>query len=94
MGGSPSSSVLSTHSEARFLRSVTSGELHRQDLTDTDWERATSLVETYTDLGLGLVDASIVAIAERLGATAIATLNHRDFRVVRPRHIPAFELLP
>src|ERR1700678_4093999 len=31
--------------EARFLRSVTSGELHRQDLTDADWERATSLVE-------------------------------------------------
>ena len=67
--------------EARFLRSVTSGELHRQDLTDADWERATSLVENYADLGLGLVDASIVAIAERLGATAIATLSHRDFRV-------------
>jgi predicted nucleic acid-binding protein len=80
--------------EAKFLRSVTSGELRRQDLTDTDWERATSLVEAYADLGLGLVDASVVAIAERLGATTIATLNHRDFRVVRPRHVVAFELLP
>jgi len=80
--------------EAKFLRSLTSGELRRQDLTDTDWERATSLVETYADLGLGLVDASIVAVAEHLEATAIATLNHRDFRVVRPRHIAAFELLP
>ena len=48
----------------------------------------------YADLGLGLVDASVVAIAERLGATTIATLNHRDFMVVRPRHIVAFELLP
>jgi uncharacterized protein len=76
------------------LRSVTSGELRRQDLTDADWERATSLVEAYADLGLGLVDASIVAIAERLGATTIATLNHRDFRVVRPRHVAAFELVP
>ena len=80
--------------EAKFLRSVTSGELRRQDLTDADWERATSLVEAYADLGLGLVDASVVAIAERLGATTIATLNHRDFRVVRPRHVAAFELLP
>jgi uncharacterized protein len=80
--------------EAKFLRSVTSGELRRQDLTDADWERATSLVEAYADLGLGLVDASIVAIAERLGATTIATLNHRDFRVVRPRHVAASELVP
>jgi predicted nucleic acid-binding protein len=80
--------------EATFLRSVTSGELRRQDLTDTDWERATGLVEAYADLGHGLVDASVVAIAERLGATTIATLNHRDFMVVRPRHIVAFELLP
>lgn len=80
--------------EAKFLRSLTSGELHREDLVDADWERATSLVESYADLGLGLVDASIVAIAERLGATAIATLNHRDFQVVRPRHVDAFELLP
>jgi predicted nucleic acid-binding protein len=80
--------------EAKFLRSVTSGELRRQDLTDTDWERATGLIEAYADLGLGLVDASVVAIAERLGATTIATLNHRDFMVVRPRHIVAFELLP
>jgi hypothetical protein len=41
------------------------------------------LVERYADLGLGLVDASIVAIAERLGADTIATLNRRDFTVVR-----------
>lgn len=38
-------------------------------------------------MGLGLVDASVVAIAERLGAIIIATLNHRDFRVVRPRNV-------
>ncbi len=80
--------------EAKFLRSVTSGELRRQDLSDADWERATSPVAAYADLGLGLVDASIVAVAERLGATAVATLNHRDFTVVRPRHVASFELLP
>lgn len=80
--------------EAAFLRSLTSGELTRVDLTDTDWERAVELVETYADLGLGLVDASVVTVAERLGVTAIATLNHRDFNVVRPRHTNAFELIP
>lgn len=80
--------------EAKFLRSVISGDLRRVDLTDADWERALDLVEAYADLGLGLVDASVVAIAERAGASTIATLNHRDFTVVRPRHVGAFELLP
>jgi uncharacterized protein len=40
------------------------------------------------------VDASVITIAERLGVTTIATLNHRDFTVVRPRHVDAFELVP
>jgi hypothetical protein len=41
-----------------------------------------------------LVDASIVTIAENHRITHIATLNTRDFRVVRPTHIGAFELIP
>ncbi len=52
------------------------------------------LIEIYADLGLGLVDASIVAVAERLNLTEIATMNRRDFAVVRPAHCNAFELLP
>ena len=51
------------------------------------------MIERYADLGLGLVDASIVAIAELRGITILATLNNRDFRVVRPR-IDAFTLIP
>lgn len=43
---------------------------------------------------LGTVDASVVAVAERLGITTIATLIHRGFAVVRPAHTTAFELLP
>ena len=55
--------------ETRFLCSVTSGELCRGDLTDTDWERALAFVEGYAGLAPGLVDASIVATAERLDVT-------------------------
>jgi predicted nucleic acid-binding protein len=51
------------------------------------------LVETYLDLSLGIVDAAVVAVAERLGLTEIATLDHRHFSVV-PRHVSAFSLLP
>lgn len=38
--------------------------------------------------------ASVVAVAERLGLTEIATIDRRHFSVVRPRHIDAFTLLP
>jgi predicted nucleic acid-binding protein len=51
-------------------------------------------MERYADLPLGLVDASVIAVAERLGADAIATLDRRHFSVVRPRGIEAFTLLP
>jgi predicted nucleic acid-binding protein len=80
--------------EVAFLRSVLAGELRRVDLNDADWSRAIELVERYADLKLGLVDASVVSLAERLVITSLATLNHRDFRVVRPVHTDAFELLP
>lgn len=80
--------------EARFLRSVGAGEVMRIDLTDADWDRVIELIERYADMSLGTVDASIIAIAERFGITAIATLNERDFRVVRPRHADGFELHP
>lgn len=63
------------------------------DLRPEDWTRASDLVRTYADLPLGALDASVVAIAERLGATKIATLDLRHFSVVRPSHVRSFELL-
>jgi len=63
-------------------------------LTPGDWERVAELVDTYADLHLGGVDASLIALAERLDLREIATLDRRHFTVVRPRHIEAFELLP
>lgn len=87
-------SRLGPAAEARFLKLITTGQLEVIDLTVGDYARCVELIEAYTDLGLGLVDASIVAIAENLALTKIATLNHRDFRVVRPTHCDAFELVP
>jgi len=77
--------------EAALYTSIIDGNLHVEALTAADWERIRDLVERYADLRLGGTDASIITIAERLGATRIATLNHRHFRVVRPAHVDAFE---
>ena len=85
---------LGTAAQATFLRLVTSGQLTPVDLTEADWRRCADLAEQYASLRLDLIDASLVAVAERLGLTTLATLNHRDFTVVRPRHTTAFQLLP
>lgn len=71
--------------EATFLRGVAIGDFELVDLTSADLGRMAELVEQYADLPLGTTDASVIALAERLGITEIATLDHRHFRVVRPR---------
>lgn len=45
-------------------------------------------------LPLGVVDASVIALAERHGADTIATLDRRRFGTVKPRHADAFALVP
>jgi predicted nucleic acid-binding protein len=82
---------LGPRAEASFLRLVTSARFDIVDLVPDDYERRIELIETYDDLGLGFVDASIIAVAERLGQS---TLSHRDFAVVRPAHRDAFEMVP
>jgi len=81
-------------SKAEVLHAVAAGELSRLDLGTSEWRRVAELVEQYADLGLGVVDASVVAVAEKLSTTTVATLNHRDFRVVRPSHCAALDIIP
>jgi hypothetical protein len=80
--------------EAEFLRLFSSGYLKLADLTAADLDRAAELVEQYADFPLGTTDATIVAVAERLEITTIATLDTRHFTAVRPRHVDAFTLVP
>lgn len=84
---------LGSAAEAAFLRAFPD-DLTLQDITVHDLRRAADLIEQYRDLPLGMVDASIVAVAERLRLRTIATLDRRHFSVVRPRHVAAFELMP
>ena len=80
--------------EIRFLGDLAQGTLIVERVVAGDWLRIAELVSKYRDLQLGTVDASIVAAAERLGTTTIATLDRRDFGVMRPAHVSAFDLLP
>lgn len=82
------------HAELAFVRSIEHGELIVEPVLESEWARIAGLTEQYIDLPLGVVDASVVALAERHRATSIATLDHRHFSVVRPKHTGSFVLLP
>ncbi len=85
---------ISPRAELAFARSVADAELVVEPVLDSDWERIAQLMEEYLDLPLGMVDASVIALAERRDLEVIATLDERHFGVVRPRHRPAFTLVP
>jgi len=87
-------SRLGPTAEARFLALITTDDVAVVDLSIADYQRCITLIATYADMGLGVVDSSVVTVAENLKLTTIATLNRRDFRVVRPAHCDAFELIP
>lgn len=77
-----------------FLEDIEAGAWRVEWPADADLRRARQLQETYADLSIGVVDASIVALVERLGETKLATLDQRHFSVVRPAHVSALRLLP
>lgn len=85
---------IGAHAELAFAHAVADGELVVEPVIDSDWPRICELMEQYLDLPLGMVDASVIALAERLDVQTIATLDRQHFSVVRPAHADAFTLLP
>ncbi len=80
--------------EEELYLSIVDGEIELQQLSLDDWKRIAALTRQYADNGLGGVDASLVAVAERLGLETVATVDHRHFRAVRPKHVDAFTIVP
>lgn len=68
--------------ELAFVEDVAEGRWLVEWGEAADLERAGHLVDRYRDLRLGLVDAVVMAIGERL-RSPIATLDIRDFGAVR-----------
>jgi predicted nucleic acid-binding protein len=85
---------LGWEAEVRFLGDLAGGNFTLEPLHPADAVRMAELVARYRDLPLGTVDASVVAAAERLTVSKIATTDRRHFSIVRPAHTDAFELLP
>lgn len=80
------------HFEAAFLGDLAEGTYAVEWGTEGDLVRAHELSRQYRALNLGLVDGVVMAIAERLKATAIATLDLKHFGAVKIAGQP--KLLP
>lgn len=86
------SSRLGARAAGAFIEDLAAGAFIVEWGREIDLERARGLLRRYSKLGMGLVDAVVMATAERLEAEAIATLDVRHFGAVELRHRPL--LLP
>lgn len=80
--------------EIAFIRAVIDRELIVEQITAADLARAAEVMIAYADANIGMVDASLVAVAERLKLTKILTTDRRHFSMIKPRHCKGFQLLP
>jgi predicted nucleic acid-binding protein len=77
-----------------LLADVEAGAYGVVDLVASDYRRISDLCDRYADADIGFVDAAVMAIVERLDEPKLATLDHRHFTIVRPRHVESLRLLP
>jgi predicted nucleic acid-binding protein len=78
----------------QFLADIERGAFHVESLMPQDLRRCAALLAKYSDLDLGLCDAAVVAVAERLGTDRILTVDERDFRAIRSVGGKTFRLFP
>jgi len=77
-----------------LVQSIVGGGLRLITPTVADLERAAELLVGAVEHRPRLADATLVAMAERLGIRRIATFDRRPVAVFRPRHTRAFDLEP
>jgi predicted nucleic acid-binding protein len=83
---------IGAEAERAFVTALAKGELAVEPIGRGDLRRADDLMAAYGLLGMA--DATVIAIAERLKLSTIATTDRRHFGVVRPAHIGRFTLVP
>ena len=73
------------HPARLFLEAIAAGEHVVVNLSPALLRRAVELDASFADLGLGYVDAAVMAIAERDGLPVL-TFDFEHFRATHPAH--------
>lgn len=77
------------------IRALVDSAFEVASLSLADVAACLEIDQKYSDLKLGLADASLILLAERYRTTEVVTLDERHFRAVTPRYGGrAFRILP
>lgn len=85
---------LGAEAARRLADDVAAGAYRLESLGADDVARCVAVDRAHSDVGVGLADASLVVLADRLMTTTLLTLDERHFRVLRPTVGGSFRLLP
>ncbi|HLZ29747.1 MAG TPA: VapC toxin family PIN domain ribonuclease [Chloroflexota bacterium] len=77
-----------------LLDDIDAGAYRVEELLASDYRRVRDLCDQYSDADIGLVDAAVLAVVERLREPKLATLDRRHFGTLRPAHLASLRLLP
>ncbi|MHB2018355.1 MAG: type II toxin-antitoxin system VapC family toxin [Candidatus Xenobia bacterium] len=80
--------------ELEMLKDVAEHRLQLVPFNASDVERATSVIDKYEDVQIGLTDASIAVLADRHRCYEVLTLDQRHFRAMTSPEGKSFRLLP
>lgn len=70
------------------------GGIHIEQVEGSSYPRIRELMKKYHDLPMDLADATLVALGEEKKLSIVFTLDHKDFRIYRPKHKGRFTLIP
>jgi uncharacterized protein len=88
------SKYLGEPSARAFFQDLADGYYEHQSVDLTDIQAALAIMKQYQGVPLGIVDSSIIALAERYQIQKILTLDRRHFSLIQPKKLPYLELLP
>jgi len=86
--------LLGQRTAARIVAILAGPEYQILPYTSETLSAATEVMTAYADLGLGIVDASLVAHAKQQRTNEVFTLDQRHFRAIRSLDGRHFKLLP
>lgn len=75
------------------LRELCGGAYLLPAIDHNDLADVADVVEQYHDLDVGVTDASLIVLADRLGTHRVLTLDHRHFGAMRSRSGAPLQLL-
>ncbi len=86
--------LTNVETELRLLHEVASGAYTLAPFLAGDVQEARRLIEQYSELGIGLADASVVVLARRNRTSEVLTLDERHFRALTGPGERPFRMLP